>query len=55
MGVLYRLIECATHDGHKHVYEDDVSDKRGEEKDRPCCVYIFSVKEIHAIKLPESN
>ena len=32
MCVLNCLVECSAHDRHKHVYEDDISEKCGEHK-----------------------
>ena len=55
MCVLNCLVECSAHDRHKHVYEDDISEKCGEHKNSPNCVYILSSEKFNTIKLPETN
>ena len=53
MRVLNCLVERSAHNRHKHIYEDDVSEKCGEHKDSPNCVYVFSIEKFNTIKLPK--
>ena len=55
MRVLNCLVESSAHDRYKHVYEDDISEKCGEHKYGPNCVYIFSIEKFNTIELPETN